>query len=174
MFHQHGSVVSIQVVLALPYDTPVPGYRNNVVNTMRLWSAKAPCDFNLKDCKYCRPRRWIIVVLLNTIFSNEKQRWRTWPRVTAVVPQLMSVATFRLCWTGTWLRTFPGFSTPTTMWESVLLCIYVSYHLLSTFPSEAISFFIPIPIPYSAFFWLLVWYFCLITDKKNLLSSMFV
>ena len=39
-----------QVVLALPYDTPVPGYRNNVVNTMRLWSAKAPCEFNLKDC----------------------------------------------------------------------------------------------------------------------------
>uniref|UniRef100_A0A4W6D2G9 Alpha-1,4 glucan phosphorylase n=1 Tax=Lates calcarifer TaxID=8187 RepID=A0A4W6D2G9_LATCA len=41
--------VDTQVVLALPYDTPVPGYRNNVVNTMRLWSAKAPCEFNLKD-----------------------------------------------------------------------------------------------------------------------------
>lgn len=41
---------SWQVVLALPYDTPIPGYRNNVVNTMRLWSAKAPCEFNLKDC----------------------------------------------------------------------------------------------------------------------------
>ncbi|CAL8267657.1 unnamed protein product [Merluccius merluccius] len=38
-----------QVVLALPYDTPIPGYRNNIVNTMRLWSAKAPCEFNLKD-----------------------------------------------------------------------------------------------------------------------------
>merc|ERR1719419_1344601 len=36
-------------VLALPYDTPIPGYKNNFVNTMRLWSAKAPCDFNLKD-----------------------------------------------------------------------------------------------------------------------------
>ena len=45
--------VVIQVVLALPYDTPVPGYRNNIVNTMRLWSAKAPCEFNLKDCEYC-------------------------------------------------------------------------------------------------------------------------
>ncbi|XP_061815323.1 glycogen phosphorylase, muscle form [Nerophis lumbriciformis] len=41
--------VDTQVVLALPYDTPVPGYRNNIVNTMRLWSAKAPCDFNLQD-----------------------------------------------------------------------------------------------------------------------------
>ena len=41
------------MVLALPYDTPVPGYRNNIVNTMRLWSAKAPCEFNLKDCEFC-------------------------------------------------------------------------------------------------------------------------
>ncbi|ROL48061.1 Glycogen phosphorylase, muscle form [Anabarilius grahami] len=41
--------VDTQVVLALPYDTPIPGYRNNMVNTMRLWSAKAPCEFNLKD-----------------------------------------------------------------------------------------------------------------------------
>ncbi|KAM8807537.1 glycogen phosphorylase, liver form [Eudromia elegans] len=38
-----------QVVLALPYDTPVPGYMNNTVNTMRLWSARAPNDFNLRD-----------------------------------------------------------------------------------------------------------------------------
>ncbi|NXA00758.1 PYGM protein, partial [Nesospiza acunhae] len=41
--------VDTQVVLALPYDTPVPGYRNNTVNTLRLWSARAPNDFNLKD-----------------------------------------------------------------------------------------------------------------------------
>ena len=40
-----------QVVLALPYDTPVPGYLNNTVNTMRLWSARAPNDFNLRDCE---------------------------------------------------------------------------------------------------------------------------
>ncbi|XP_056401964.1 glycogen phosphorylase, liver form isoform X1 [Hyla sarda] len=41
--------VDTQVVLAMPYDTPVPGYMNNTVNTMRLWSARAPNDFNLKD-----------------------------------------------------------------------------------------------------------------------------
>ena len=54
-----------QVVLALPYDTPVPGYRNNVVNTMRLWSAKAPCDFNLKDCESL-PLLCIVLFLLFT------------------------------------------------------------------------------------------------------------
>ncbi|XP_054841372.1 glycogen phosphorylase, brain form [Eublepharis macularius] len=41
--------VETQVVLAMPYDTPVPGYKNNTVNTMRLWSAKAPNDFNLEE-----------------------------------------------------------------------------------------------------------------------------
>ncbi|XP_066147697.1 glycogen phosphorylase [Euwallacea fornicatus] len=40
--------VNTQVVFALPYDNPIPGFKNNVVNTLRLWSAKSPVDFNLK------------------------------------------------------------------------------------------------------------------------------
>ncbi|XP_031627797.1 glycogen phosphorylase [Contarinia nasturtii] len=40
--------VDTQVVFAMPYDNPIPGYRNNYVNTLRLWSAKSPIDFNLK------------------------------------------------------------------------------------------------------------------------------
>lgn len=40
--------VDTQVVFAMPYDMPVPGYMNNTVNTLRLWSAKSPQDFNLK------------------------------------------------------------------------------------------------------------------------------
>ena len=39
-----------QVVYAMPYDFPVPGYQNNVCNSLRLWSAKAPNFFNLKFC----------------------------------------------------------------------------------------------------------------------------
>ena len=31
----------------MPYDNPIPGFGNNVVNTLRLWSAMAPCYFNL-------------------------------------------------------------------------------------------------------------------------------
>ncbi len=34
-------------VLALPYDVPVPGYRNNTVNTLRLFSAKSTREFDL-------------------------------------------------------------------------------------------------------------------------------
>jgi len=35
-------------VLAVPYDTPVPGYRNDTVNTLRLWSARATEEFDLR------------------------------------------------------------------------------------------------------------------------------
>jgi glycogen phosphorylase len=38
-----------QDVLAMAYDTPIPGYRNRTVNTLRLWSAKATEDFDLED-----------------------------------------------------------------------------------------------------------------------------
>jgi starch phosphorylase len=40
--------VDSEQVYAMAYDTPIPGYRNNTVNTLRLWSAKAPTNFNLK------------------------------------------------------------------------------------------------------------------------------
>jgi starch phosphorylase len=36
-------------VLAIPYDVPIPGYRNDIVNTLRLWSAAATNEFNLNE-----------------------------------------------------------------------------------------------------------------------------
>ena len=36
-------------VLAIPYDVPISGYRNEVVNTLRLWSASATNEFDLAD-----------------------------------------------------------------------------------------------------------------------------
>ncbi len=36
-----------QEIMALAYDTPIPGYRNNTVNYMRLWAAKSTREFNL-------------------------------------------------------------------------------------------------------------------------------
>lgn len=35
------SLVNTTPVLAVPYDTPIVGYRNETVNTLRLWSAQA-------------------------------------------------------------------------------------------------------------------------------------
>lgn len=36
-----------QSVLAVPYDLPIVGYGNNVVNTLRIWDAEAIDNFNL-------------------------------------------------------------------------------------------------------------------------------
>ncbi len=36
-------------VLAVPFDTPVPGFRNNTVNTLRLWKATATEEFDLQE-----------------------------------------------------------------------------------------------------------------------------
>ena len=58
--------IETDVVYAMPFDTPVsgdidlslciprsstlqiPGFNNNVINTLRLWSAKAPDKFNFQ------------------------------------------------------------------------------------------------------------------------------
>jgi len=39
--------VDTDQVMAMAYDTPIPGYGNDVVNTMRLWSAKSSRGFEL-------------------------------------------------------------------------------------------------------------------------------
>ncbi len=41
--------VDTRDVLAVPYDMPVPGYRNDTVNTLRLWKASTTDVFNLGE-----------------------------------------------------------------------------------------------------------------------------
>ncbi len=43
------SWVDTHDVLAMPYDTPIPGYKNGTVNTLRLWKAIATEEFNLQE-----------------------------------------------------------------------------------------------------------------------------
>jgi len=40
--------VDAQEIMAMAYDTPIPGYRNNTVNNLRLWSAKSSREFDLE------------------------------------------------------------------------------------------------------------------------------
>jgi len=48
---KHGKLkidwIDTQDVLAVAYDTPVPGYKNKVVNNLRLWSARSTEEFDL-------------------------------------------------------------------------------------------------------------------------------
>jgi starch phosphorylase len=36
-------------ILAVPFDTPIPGYQNGTVNTLRLWKATATEEFDLQE-----------------------------------------------------------------------------------------------------------------------------
>jgi starch phosphorylase len=44
----HVRWIPSQTVLGIPYDTPIPGYDTNTVNTLRLWKAEAGEDFNFQ------------------------------------------------------------------------------------------------------------------------------
>ncbi len=45
----HHRWVDTHDVLAVPYDIPIPGYRNQTINTLRLWSAAATDEFDLGE-----------------------------------------------------------------------------------------------------------------------------
>lgn len=40
--------VADRIVNAVPYDTPIPGYKNNTANNLRLWRAESPESLNLQ------------------------------------------------------------------------------------------------------------------------------
>ncbi len=40
--------IDTEDVLGVPHDTPIPGYKNNTVNNLRLWSAAAAEEFDFK------------------------------------------------------------------------------------------------------------------------------
>jgi len=39
--------VDCEEIMAMAFDTPIPGYKNNTVNNLRLWSAKSTREFDL-------------------------------------------------------------------------------------------------------------------------------
>lgn len=45
----HRRWVDTHDVLAVPYDIPIPGYQNDTINTLRLWSAAATDEFDLGE-----------------------------------------------------------------------------------------------------------------------------
>jgi starch phosphorylase len=47
--HLRARWVDTHDVLAVPYDLPIPGYRNDTVNTLRLWKAAATDEFDLEE-----------------------------------------------------------------------------------------------------------------------------
>jgi starch phosphorylase len=46
--HYRACWIPKRQVKAIPYDTPVPGYKTNTVNSLRLWKAEASEEFNFE------------------------------------------------------------------------------------------------------------------------------
>lgn len=47
--NQHMRWVETHDVLAIPFDVPITGYKNNTVNTLRLWKSTATDEFDLEE-----------------------------------------------------------------------------------------------------------------------------
>ncbi len=54
-------------IIAMAYDTPVPGYKNNTVNNLRLWSAKSTREF---DLNYFNDGDYIKAVSAKSVSEN--------------------------------------------------------------------------------------------------------
>ncbi len=59
--------VDAEEIIAMGYDTPIPGYKNNTVNNMRLWSAKASREF---DLNYFNDGDYIKAVSAKSVSEN--------------------------------------------------------------------------------------------------------
>ncbi len=59
--------VDAEEIIAMGYDTPVPGYKNNTVNNLRLWSAKASREF---DLNYFNDGDYIKAVSAKSVSEN--------------------------------------------------------------------------------------------------------
>ncbi|MDU7887184.1 MAG: glycogen/starch/alpha-glucan family phosphorylase, partial [Clostridium perfringens] len=58
--------VNYEPILAVPYDTPIVGYENNVVNNLRLWSAE-PVDNEFDFCYFNRGKYLKAIEYRNSI-----------------------------------------------------------------------------------------------------------
>jgi starch phosphorylase len=50
--HLRHEWVDTRDVMAMAYDTPIPGFKNDTVNTLRLWAAKSTREFDLEHFNY--------------------------------------------------------------------------------------------------------------------------
>ncbi len=46
--HTHSKWVDTDTVIAMGYDIPIPGYKTETVNTLKLWAASSTREFNLQ------------------------------------------------------------------------------------------------------------------------------
>ncbi|MBQ9765333.1 MAG: glycogen/starch/alpha-glucan phosphorylase [Lachnospiraceae bacterium] len=65
-----------QAIKAIPYDVPVVGYGNNVVNTLRIWDAEAMQKFNLSsfdkgDYRNAEEQATLAKTIVEVLYPND-------------------------------------------------------------------------------------------------------
>ncbi len=65
-----------QAVKAVPYDMPIVGYDNNIVNTLRIWDAEPIVDFELDsfdkgDYKKQLSRKTLQSNIVEVLYPND-------------------------------------------------------------------------------------------------------
>lgn len=67
-----------RVINGVPYDTPIPGYKNNTANTLRLWKAEAPetfdfAAFNVGDYFGAVHQKMVSENISKVLYPNDEQ-----------------------------------------------------------------------------------------------------
>lgn len=110
-------------VMAIPYDMPVPGYKNNTVNTLRLWSAEpSPFSYHKDFLQYKRDTEAITETLYPDDTYEDGKILRLKQEYFLVSASLQSI-----------LRAFRGQQTPIQQ-----LPERVGIHINDTHPALAV------------------------------------
>ena len=69
--------LNYETVIGMPYDFPIAGYGNNTVNNLRLWTAKAPEEFDLEffnngDYIKAYERKTLTENITKILYPNDK------------------------------------------------------------------------------------------------------
>ena len=74
----NSSIEGYQAVKAIPYDMPIVGYENNVVNTLRIWDAAAIEEFGFDsfdkgDYKKAVEQENLAKDIVNVLYPNDNK-----------------------------------------------------------------------------------------------------
>src|SRR3989442_3438062 len=84
-------------LIGIPFDRPVVGYGGKTINTLRLWAASVPVEFDFQTFSHGE----FISALAGSLAAKSLTRSRTWPRCSPSASATRPTASRRVagcCW----------------------------------------------------------------------------
>lgn len=141
-----------EAVLAVPYDTPVIGYNNNTVNTLRLWSAQTiDKDFDLDSFskgEYSKAveHKYSIESISQVLYPDDT-------RIEGKILRLKQQYFFVSAGIQSIIRRFKKNNLPINLFNE-----YISIHINDTHPSVAVAELMRILVDEENLSWEDAWY----------------